>query len=55
MDNSLEIGEKMMHWYVLQTKTGGEEKLVEIAVEGNGPYAVGSSLFDIRLQGDIKL
>ena len=33
----------------------GEEKLVEIAVEGNGPYAVGSSLFDIRLQGDIKL
>lgn len=30
MDNSLEIGEKMMHWYVLQTKTGGEEKLVEM-------------------------
>lgn len=28
----------------------GEEKLVEIAVEGTGPYGVGSSLFDIRLQ-----
>lgn len=27
----------------------GEEKLVEIAVEGNGPYVVGSSLLDIRL------
>lgn len=27
----------------------GEEKLVEINVEGAGPYAVGSSLLDIRL------
>ena len=27
----------------------GEEKLVEIAVEGNGSYVVGSSLLDIRL------
>lgn len=29
----------------------GEEKLVEIAVEGTGPYVVGSSLLDIKLQG----
>lgn len=29
----------------------GEEKLVEIAVEGIGPYVVGSSLLDIKLQG----